>query len=79
VGFFCQSQSVVNAIKCLDSQFANDTYTLALMAYAYTLYDVNYPRRQEVMGILESKAIYKGNSKLDRNIYFSYSRYTFEG
>lgn len=50
--------SVVSAVRCLDVQDNNDTYTLSMMAYAYTLYDINWPNRAVVMEELEERAMY---------------------
>jgi hypothetical protein len=40
-----------------------DTYTLSLIAYAYTLYDLRHLKRQHVMDMLEEKATVKGQHK----------------
>ncbi|KAL3865378.1 hypothetical protein ACJMK2_042770, partial [Sinanodonta woodiana] len=48
--------AVVNGFICLSKQQINaDTYTLTVMAYAYTLYDVNSPKRGQIMAELESR------------------------
>lgn len=44
--FLCfQDPAVHSAIQFLDSQTVTDTYTIALMAYAYTLWDIASPQR----------------------------------
>eukprot|EP00105_Crassostrea_gigas_P026706 XP_011447751.1 PREDICTED: pregnancy zone protein [Crassostrea gigas] len=47
--------AVQSAIRCLDRQDVKDTYLLTLMAYAYSLYDINSARRLEIMFLLRSK------------------------
>ncbi|XP_021351698.1 alpha-2-macroglobulin-like isoform X2 [Mizuhopecten yessoensis] len=56
--------AVTSAVRCLDVQDNNDTYTLSLMAYAYTLYDVNWPQRSEVMAELEERAMFRDDGIL---------------
>ncbi|KAL3865695.1 hypothetical protein ACJMK2_043057 [Sinanodonta woodiana] len=49
--------AVTNGFTCLDKQQTNaDTYTLAVMAYAYTLYNVDRPKRVQIMAELEARA-----------------------
>nr|ACF39935.1 alpha2-macroglobulin [Cristaria plicata] len=49
--------AVTNGFTCLDKQQTNaDTYTLAVMAYAYTLYNVDSPKRVQIMAELEARA-----------------------
>ncbi|KAK3584720.1 hypothetical protein CHS0354_036497 [Potamilus streckersoni] len=48
--------AVVNGFTCLNKQKTNaDTYTLTVMAYAYTLYDVKSPKRGQIMAELEAR------------------------
>ncbi|KAK3096606.1 hypothetical protein FSP39_001625 [Pinctada imbricata] len=42
-------QVVLDGIRCLDIQPLEDTYSLAVMAYAYSLYKVSHPRRRETI------------------------------
>ena len=53
---FSQDPAVHNAVLCLDSQTITDTYTVALMAYAYTLWDKTSRQRSVVMDRLEELA-----------------------
>ena len=55
--------SIVRAVRCLDVQDIPDTYTLSLIAYAYTLYDLRHLKRQHVMDMLEEKATVKDGMK----------------
>ncbi|KAL3865691.1 hypothetical protein ACJMK2_043055 [Sinanodonta woodiana] len=49
--------AVTNGFTCLDKQQTNaDTYTLAVMAYAYTLYNVDSPKRVQIMAELKARA-----------------------
>ncbi|KAL3865698.1 hypothetical protein ACJMK2_043060 [Sinanodonta woodiana] len=49
--------AVTNGFTCLDKQQTNaDMYTLAVMAYAYTLYNVDSPKRVQIMAKLEARA-----------------------
>lgn len=50
----------MKAVRCLDVQDIPDTYTMAIMAYAYTLYDLRHLRRQEVIKMLDERATEKG-------------------
>ncbi|XP_076102752.1 alpha-2-macroglobulin-like isoform X5 [Mytilus galloprovincialis] len=55
--------SVMKAVRCLDVQDIPDTYTMAIMAYAYTLYDLRHLRRQEVIKMLDERATEKDGMK----------------
>lgn len=55
-----QRRSIARAIQCLDVQEDNDTYTMALMAYAFTLYNVDHAKRGQIMQALEQRAKFKG-------------------
>jgi hypothetical protein len=59
-----QDPAVLGALRCLDLQEVKDTYMLSVMAYAYTLYSVKYPRRLEIMALLRSKLKRKGGTYL---------------
>ncbi|KAK3608165.1 hypothetical protein CHS0354_034124 [Potamilus streckersoni] len=49
--------AVTNGFICLEKQQTNaDTYTLAVMAYAFTLYNVDSPKRGQIMAELEARA-----------------------
>lgn len=52
--------AIRDALLCLQSQDVNDVYTLAQMAYAYTLYDHTGSRRREVLRKLNQRAIVSG-------------------
>nr|ABJ89824.1 alpha-2-macroglobulin [Sinohyriopsis cumingii] len=48
--------AIVNGFTCLSKQQTNaDTYTLTVMAYAYTLYNVDSPKRGQIMAELEAR------------------------
>ena len=47
---------------CLNAETVDDTYTLALMAYAHALYDPKSHRAAQLMTMLESRAIREGTS-----------------
>ena len=53
---------MISAIGCLDGANPADmsTYALALSAYAYTLYDQDSARRQQIMDELDNRAIIEG-------------------
>ncbi|CAC5364876.1 unnamed protein product [Mytilus coruscus] len=55
--------SVIKAVRCLDVQDIPDTYTMAIMAYAYTLYDLRHLRRQQVIKMLDERATVKDGMK----------------
>ena len=55
-----EDPAVQDALLCLDVQDVKDVYTLAQMAYAYTLYDHNGSRRRDVMRKLNERSIVSG-------------------
>ena len=52
--------AVQEALLCLDVQDVTDVYTLAQMAYAYTLYDHTESRRRNIMRKLNERSISSG-------------------
>lgn len=50
------------AVLCLKAQQVGDAYTIALMTYAMSLYDINAPFRAQLMDKLDRLAILKGTS-----------------
>ena len=52
--------AVHDALLCLDARTVNDVYTLAQMAYAYTLYDHTGSRRRGVMRKMNERSIVRG-------------------
>ena len=59
--WFIQHPAIRLGFQCLDRHATGDTYTLAIMAYAYSLYDSGSPVRQQIMNELERRKI-SGNS-----------------
>ena len=55
-----QDQAVRNAVLCLESQDVTDTYTLSLMAYAYTLWDAASRQRTDVIAKLDAMIVTNG-------------------
>lgn len=58
-----------NAVLCLDSQTVSDTYTIALMAYALSLWDPESRQRRNIMDRLDALATHNGDKA-----YFPSSR-----
>ena len=54
---FFQHPAIRLGFKCLDRQPMGDTYTLAIMTYAYSLYDSTHPVRQQLMAELNRRKI----------------------
>ena len=53
--------AVQDALRCIDAQTdVDDVYTLALMSYAFTLYDRDGSRRRDVMQKLNQRAVESG-------------------
>ena len=52
--------AVQDALLCLDAQDVNDVYTLAQIAYAYTLYDHTGSRHRDVMRKLNDRSVVIG-------------------
>ena len=48
------------AIRCLDDAIPEDIYSLALMAYAYSVYDVRNLKRTDCLDKLKDMAIIEG-------------------
>ena len=48
------------AIRCLDDAVPEDIYSLALMAYAYSVYDVRNFKRTDCLDTLKDIAIVEG-------------------
>ena len=55
-----EDAAVQDALLCLGVQDVKDVYTLAQMAYAYTLYDHTGSRRRDVMRKLNERSIVSG-------------------
>ena len=52
--------NVDNGIRCLDNAIPEDVYSLALVAYAYSVYDVRNLKRTDCLNKLNDSAITEG-------------------
>ena len=52
--------NVDNGIRCLDNVIPEDVYSLALVAYAYSVYDVRNLKRTDCLNKLNDIAITEG-------------------
>jgi len=52
-----EDPAVMDAVLCLKAQTVNDTYSIALMTYAMSLYDTAAPFRMDLIDILDRRAI----------------------
>ena len=59
-GVCFKDPNVDNGIRCLDNAIPEDVYSLALVAYAYSVYDVRNLKRTDCLDKLEDIAITEG-------------------